>query len=230
VSRYATGGEYEDAVPADGAWIVTFPSLSFSAQPTRLRTDCTPGASSSCRWRWGHSRLGSWGLWYRDRMLKATLAVLIGTLTFAFSLLRRIDDAFVPDLGVTLSGCFISLSLLVFIVFFDRYIRRLRPAAVAADVARTACSSFEQTVRFADRTEIRWEYGTVRLAPTLVVRASRGGAIQAVDLDRLVEWARSHGAELVLPHPVGDSCIPAVCLSWSTEASSTVVRQRNSRE
>ena len=38
----------------------------------------------------------------------------------------------------------------------------------------------------------------------LVVRASRGGAIQAVDPDGLVEWARAHGAELVLPHPAGD--------------------------
>ena len=143
-------------------------------------------------------------LWYRDRMLKATLAVLVGTLTFAFSVLRRIDDDFVPDLGVTLSGLLVSLSLLVFIVVFDRYIRRLRPAAVAAEVASAARWSFEQAVRLADRPDIRWEYGTTRADPTLVVRASRGGAIQAVDPDGLVEWARARGAELVLPHPVGD--------------------------
>ena len=82
-------------------------------------------------------------LWYRDRMLKATLAVLVGTLTFAFSVLRRIEDDFVPVLGVTLSGFLVSLCLLAFIVFFDRYLRRLRPAAVAADVAArlARCSS-----------------------------------------------------------------------------------------
>jgi uncharacterized membrane protein len=143
-------------------------------------------------------------LWYRDPKLKATLAVLVGTLTFAFSVLRRIDDDFVPDLGVTLSGLLVSLSLLVFIVFFDQYIRRLRPAAVAAEVASAARSSFEQALRLADRPDIRWEYGTSRADPTLVVRASRGGAIQAVDPDGLVEWARARDAELVLPHPVGD--------------------------
>ena len=44
-------------------------------------------------------------LWFRDRMLKVTLAVLVGTLTFSFAVLQRIDDDFVPDLGVTLSGC-----------------------------------------------------------------------------------------------------------------------------
>ena len=36
------------------------------------------------------------------------------------------------------------------------------------------------------------------------MRASRGGAIQAVDPDGLVEWARAHRAELVLPHRVGN--------------------------
>ncbi len=143
-------------------------------------------------------------LWYRDPMLKATLAILAGTLTFSFALLRRIDDDFVPDLGVTLSGLFVSLCLLAFIVFFDRYLRRLRPAAVATDVASAAQSTFEQTVRFADRPDIRWDYGTTRADPTLVVRAGRGGAIQAVDPDGLVEWALAHGAGLVLPHPVGD--------------------------
>ncbi len=45
--------------------------------------------------------------------------------------------------------------------------------------------------------------GTARIQH-YVVRARRGGAIQAVDSDGLVEWARAHGAELVLPHLVGD--------------------------
>ncbi len=101
-------------------------------------------------------------LWYRDRLLKATLAVLVGTLTFSFSVLRRIEDDFVPDLGVTLSALAVSLCLLVFIVFFDRCIRRLRPVSVAADVARAARSAFAQTLRLADRTDIRWDYEATR--------------------------------------------------------------------
>jgi uncharacterized membrane protein len=143
-------------------------------------------------------------LWYRDPLLKVTLALLVGTLTLSFSLLRRIDDDFVPHLGVTLSGLLVFSCVIVFIVFFDGSIRRLRPAAVAQDVALAACSTFTHTVRLADRADIRWEFGTTRAGPTLVVRASRGGAIQAVDPDSLVEWARTHGAQLALPHPVGD--------------------------
>ena len=143
-------------------------------------------------------------LWYREYMLKATLAVLVGTLTFSFSVLRRIDDDFVPNLGVTVAGVLISLSLVVFIVFFDGYLRRLRPAAVAADVAREARSMFEELVRVADRTDIRWQYGATRPARCSSSKSSRGGAIQAVDTDGLVKWARARGAELVVPHPVGD--------------------------
>ncbi len=143
-------------------------------------------------------------LWFRDPLLKATLAILVGTLTYSFSVLSRIGDDFVPNLGVTLSGVLVSLCLLAFIVFFDRCIRRLRPAAVAADVARTAHATFEQMVSLADRADIRWEFASMRADPTLSVGASRGGAIQAIDPDGLVAWARAHGAELVLPHPVGD--------------------------
>jgi uncharacterized membrane protein len=143
-------------------------------------------------------------LWYRDPLLKATLAVLVGTLTFSFSVLRQIDDDSVPDLGVTLAGLLVSVSILIFIVFFDRCIRLLRPVAVAADVARSAIATFEQTVRLANRTDIRWHDGVTRPDPTLEVCASKGGAVQGVDPDGLVAWARAHAAELVLPHPVGD--------------------------
>ena len=76
-------------------------------------------------------------LWYRDGMLKATLGVLVGTLTLSFSLLRRVEDDFVPNVGVTTSGVLIAVSALLFLFFFDRVLHRLRPAAVAAVVAKS---------------------------------------------------------------------------------------------
>ena len=111
---------------------------------------------------------------------------------------------FVPDVGVGLSGVLISVSLLLFIVFFDRCIRLLRPVAVAAEVAQAARSTFAQTVHLADRADIRWADEMPLAEPAFVVQASRGGAIQAVDPDGLAKWAHVHGAELVLPHAVGD--------------------------
>jgi uncharacterized membrane protein len=143
-------------------------------------------------------------LWYRDRMLKATLAVLIGTLTFSFALLRRVERDFVPDLGVTIAASLVAVSLLLFVFFFDRFIHRLRPVAVAALAANAGRQAFDEAVRLADRSDIRWEPRVSTVEPTTLVRASRAGSIQAIDADGLVRWADDHDSELVIAHAVGD--------------------------
>ena len=74
-------------------------------------------------------------IWYRDRMLKAVLALLVGTLAFSFTLLRRVEKNFVPNLGMSVAGVLLIVSLLVFLVFLDRFLHRLRPVAVASLVA-----------------------------------------------------------------------------------------------
>ena len=42
-------------------------------------------------------------IWHRDPMLKAVLALLIGVLVFSLSLLRHVENDFVPNLGVTVA-------------------------------------------------------------------------------------------------------------------------------
>ena len=49
-------------------------------------------------------------LWYRDIVLKATLAVLMGTLIFSYTLIRRIDEA-VPSLGRVVAGFLLAVGL-----------------------------------------------------------------------------------------------------------------------
>ena len=146
-------------------------------------------------------------LWYRDRMLKATLAVLIGTLTFSFSLLRRVEQDYVPNLGVTVAGLLVVASLLLFLLFFDRFIHRLRPVAVTALVAEAGRRTFEESMRAAaapDAPDFVFEPDPTTEEPTLVVRSSEAGAIQAVDTVSLVRWAREHDSQVVVPHVVGD--------------------------
>jgi uncharacterized membrane protein len=75
-------------------------------------------------------------LWYRDRMLKVLLALLVGTLAFSFSLMRHVEENFVPNIGVSVAGVLVIAGLLAFLVFLDRYLHRLRPVAVAALVHR----------------------------------------------------------------------------------------------
>ena len=86
-------------------------------------------------------------LWYRDPLLKGTLALLVGTLTFSFSMLRRIEPDFVPNAGVSASGVLMVASLILFLFFFSRCMSRLRPVAVAALVAKAGRTAFDETTQ-----------------------------------------------------------------------------------
>ena len=145
-------------------------------------------------------------IWYRDRMLKAVLALLVGTLAFSFMLLRRVENNFVPNLGTSIAGVLLIVSLLVFLIFLDRFLHRLRPVAVASLVSEYVRRDFvARETRLAAEPDVFW--GTVqdRDEPASVVaRSARAGAIQAVDIEGLVTWAREHRRLVVMRHRIGD--------------------------
>lgn len=144
-------------------------------------------------------------VWYRDGLLKATLGALVATLTLSFVLLRRVDDDFVPNIGVTVSAFLVTSSLVLFLVFFDRFIHRLRPVAVAALVARAGHRAFAESLRVAAHPDVVFEAGELEGdRDPLLVRSARAGAIQAVDVPGLVGWARANDTRLVVVHAVGD--------------------------
>ena len=147
------------------------------------------------------------GVWLRDGMLKALLALMAGALTFAFALLRRVETNFVPNLGVSIAGLLVLASLVLFMVFLSSYLHQLRPVAVASFVAGYIHREFGRLVAaIADAPDM---YGGVfepnGAQPALVVRSAASGAIQAIDAEGLVRWARRHDCLVVLHHHVGDS-------------------------
>src|SRR5438067_2003757 len=83
-------------------------------------------------------------------------------------------------------------ALLVFVIFLDRYLHRLRPVAVTVLVAgyiqRDFARYFEALVAAPDVFSGVLEADGER--PSLVVRSAKPGAIQAIDARGLVEWAR----------------------------------------
>jgi uncharacterized membrane protein len=149
-------------------------------------------------------------LWYRDPMLKSLLALLIGTLAFSFGLLRRVSTNFVPNLGVSIAGLLLVVSLLLFMVFLDRYLHRLRPVAVATLVAGYVHREFARLGTAAVKTPDVFDgvFESDGAQPTLTVRSARAGAIQAIDAKGLAGWARRHDCLVVLRRRVGDF-IPA---------------------
>ena len=68
-------------------------------------------------------------VWLRDGMLKGLLALMVGAFAFSFGLLRRVESNFVPNLGVSIAGLLVLVSLLLFVVFLSTY---LRPAATGS--------------------------------------------------------------------------------------------------
>ena len=146
-------------------------------------------------------------LWYRDIVLKATLAVLMGTLVFSYTLIRRIDEA-VPSLGVSMAGFLLSAGLVLFLVFLDRVLHRLRPVKVASIAAHSGREAFRATVELATtrrRSGADAELESILAQePSLVVCSSESGALQAIDDEGLLAWATHHDAVIVLRHGVGD--------------------------
>jgi uncharacterized membrane protein len=145
-------------------------------------------------------------IWYRDSLLKAALAVLVGTLAFSYSLLRQVGSKLVPNVGVTVAGFLLVVNLVLFLLFFDRFIHRLRPVAVAGLVGQIAEKLLTTVAAAAEVGTESDEMGAVDAA--LVVSSRSGGNIQAIDVHGLVSWARAHDHLLVMDAAIGDF-IPA---------------------
>jgi uncharacterized membrane protein len=145
-------------------------------------------------------------LWYRDPMLKSLLALLVGTLAFAFALLRRVDNDFVPNLGVSITGALVLVSLILFMVFLDRYLHRLRPVAVATLVAGYVHREFERLRTEAVTTSgiFAGTFDANGKQPTSTIRSRRAGVIQAIDARGIASWAHQRDCLVVLRRRVGD--------------------------
>ncbi|MFE9933717.1 DUF2254 domain-containing protein [Streptomyces sp. NPDC005533] len=153
-------------------------------------------------------------LWYRDRLQKAVLATFAGTFAYAFSLLRRIESDTVPDLGVTLSGVAVSLSLVLLLIYLNRFTHNLRPVAIADLVGRLGQKVLlraTQRIHHSSVPDGSAPPPAVR-GPVTPVRSERGGVIQAFDLPGLIATAVRHDCVLVLAHQVGDFVPPGALL------------------
>ena len=142
---------------------------------------------------------------YRDRLLKAVLAVLVGTFAYSFALLRRVGETESPDLGLVLVSVLVLLGIFLFLIFFSRLLQRLRPAAVAASVGELGVRAFLGLVQPTGTASSSLE---LHSADAYTVESTRTGTIQAISLDGLVSWAQQHACTLVFRHGVGDFVHP----------------------
>jgi uncharacterized membrane protein len=142
---------------------------------------------------------------YRDRLLKAVLAVLVGTFAYSFVLLRRVGETEAPNLGLLLVGGLVLLGVILFLLFFSRLLQRLRPVAVAASVSELGTAAFRDLALPSATSMTAAELPGSVAHP---VSGTRTGTIQAVSLQGLMRWAHDHSCTLVFHHGVGDFVHP----------------------
>jgi uncharacterized membrane protein len=160
-------------------------------------------------------------LWYRDRLQKVVLACFVGTFTYSYALLRHIGGESVPVLGVTLAGIAVGVSLVLLLLYVNRFTHNLRPVAVAASVAAAGQEVLAHYGSPLIAGRLVPDVDTGRLGePSLLVRTPRRGAIQAVAGKRLLTVAVQHDCLLVLAHPVGDF-LPAETVVLEVYGTST---------
>ncbi|MFG3346062.1 DUF2254 domain-containing protein [Streptomyces sp. NPDC048018] len=151
-------------------------------------------------------------LWYRDRLQKAVLATFTGTFAFSFGLLRRVETGSVPDLGVTLAGAAVAVSLVLLLVYLNRFTHRLRPVAIAELVANLGETVFTEGAEAVRGAAPRGDRSLPSGGPVMRVRTERGGAIQAFDVSGLLAEAARHDCVFVVPRLIGDFVPPGAVL------------------
>lgn len=146
-------------------------------------------------------------LWYRDRLQKAVLATFTGTFAFAYTLLRSIETDSVPNLGVTLAGIAVSVSLLLLLIYLNRFTHNLRPVAIADIVGRQGEQVLDRMAAHVRSNEAP-DGVPPATGPVARIRSERGGVIQAFDAPGMVSLAERHDCVLVLAASVGDFVPP----------------------
>ena len=145
-------------------------------------------------------------LWYRDRLQKVVLLTFAGTFTYSFALLRRIETNFVPDLGVTIAEIAIAVSLILLLVYLNRFTHALRPVVVAEMVEQAGERVFDQWQQILARQRANSDhtgsgFDATAAAPVLFEPAC---AIRAIHFSGLVASAAEHDYLMVLGHTAGD--------------------------
>jgi uncharacterized membrane protein len=141
-------------------------------------------------------------LYYRDRLQKAVLAVLVGTLSFSLVTLRHSGTGVTPNLGVVVAGVAMVTSIVLFLLFLDRFIHRLRPVAVAQLVVRQGMRHFSSPIVSTGAGSSEDNPGGVE--PVAVAPSARTGSIQAIDRKGMVAWATGNDCVVVLRRAPGD--------------------------
>ncbi|WP_327418694.1 DUF2254 family protein [Streptomyces sp. NBC_01233] len=113
---------------------------------------------------------------------------------------------------MTLSGVAVSVSLMLLLIYLNRFTHNLRPVAIADLVGRLGVKVLIRATERIHRSSARDEAPLPPAGPSTLIRSERGGVIQAFDAAGLIATALRHDCVLVLAHQVGDFVPPGTTL------------------
>ncbi|MEX1079945.1 MAG: DUF2254 domain-containing protein [Homoserinimonas sp.] len=155
-----------------------------------------------------------------DRIMHATLAIFLGTFTYALTVLRSVKsetsttDELVPLIAVTLASLLTFVSVITLALFLGHLSRKIRVETMLRNVHDETIGTIALV---GERTEADVEMVTPDARPdhTTTVAATTSGFITSVNSSRLVELACEHGLVIAEEHAVGSSVVAGVPLvSW----------------
>ncbi|WP_409330365.1 DUF2254 domain-containing protein [Trujillonella humicola] len=163
-----------------------------------------------------------------DRVVKYTLAQLIGTFVYALTVLRTVrtaeatdgEDAFVPRLSISLAYLATLGSVAALVLFLGHLARSLRVETMLRDVHDEGRATWARALP-ADADEEPPGTASGPTGTPAVLTARGSGFVVAVDEESLVAAARDAGVVLQLVPRVGDSVVEGtpVAHAWQRPGS-----------
>ena len=154
----------------------------------------------------------------RDRLVHATLALFLGTFTYALAVLRTVRDArdsqpvFVPQVSVTLAFVLCLLSILGLVVFLAHLAQQIRVETMLRNVHRDARATVRKTLRRRDRDQTPQPVLSPRGDAVPLLAGRSGFLVQidetalvaaAVDADAILSVDCWPGSSLIAGTPIG---------------------------
>ncbi|RZU32590.1 DUF2254 domain-containing protein [Blastococcus saxobsidens] len=162
-----------------------------------------------------------------DRVVQATLGVLVGTFVYALTVLRTVrtegsdDPAFVPRLSVTVAFVLTVVSVMALVLFLGHLARSLRVETMLRDVSEEARRTFSRELPDAGGEP---SGAALPTGPAQPVPARGSGFVTDVDGPRIAAAAERAGATVLLAHRIGDSVVTGtpIAHAWASPAGSAV--------
>ncbi|WP_199516707.1 DUF2254 domain-containing protein [Nucisporomicrobium flavum] len=173
----------------------------------------------------------------RDRTVHTALAVLLGTFTYALTVLRTVRGehgdlaAFVPQLSVTVAYVLAVASVLTVAGFLAHLAQQIRVESMLRDVHADGTRTIRRTMPSA-ADDAQQPAAVARSGPAATLNAHRSGFLASADGRALVEAARAAGVVLRVDRLPGASVIAGtpVATAWRPDGSMIDAKTREACE